>query len=95
MKPLSPIAMMIDKACGFDREAHERSLVTLECSVCHKTQRVRRDKTDPEGTAVVMAPCPECNKGDSLVDYFDASGNQIYPDSPQSRANKKKKGKAK
>src|SRR5271156_5863558 len=57
MRKLSPIEMMVDKACGFDRAAFEKSLVTLKCLVCKREKRVEREKTDPRGAAAIELCC--------------------------------------
>lgn len=78
-RQLSPIEMMVDRACGFDREAAEkRPTVTLRCPKCQRTRAADQDATDPPGTAVVQAQCPECVGGDFDEPlYFDASGKQL------------------
>lgn len=57
----NPIQMMVDKACGFDRDAWERSrdLIKLYCPICKKEKMVDRVKTDPPGT-VFKLKCPDC-----------------------------------
>lgn len=84
MKPRSPIEMMVDRACGFDRAAAEkRPTVTLRCPTCQQTKAADLDATDPPGTAVVQVTCPKCNAGDfAEVIYFDASGKQLGLDPP-------------
>jgi hypothetical protein len=59
----SPIEMMVDQACGFDRAAWERQrsldLIKLYCPVCKKEKLVDRVKDDPPG-AVLKLKCPNC-----------------------------------
>ena len=55
--------------------------VTLECPKCGKMKEANRDKTDPPTAARIRVACPECNGGDfEQIDYFDADGEQVYPD---------------
>lgn len=84
-RPLSPIEMMVDKACGFDRAAAEkRPTVTLRCPKCEATKVADVDPTDPPGTAVVEVQCPECVGGDfDEVIYYNAAGEQLGLDPPQ------------
>ena len=52
--------------------------VKLKCKKCGKTKMVEKDDTDPEGTALVLMQCPECNPGDfDEPAYFDATGKEI------------------
>jgi hypothetical protein len=77
---LSPIEMMIDKACGFDRANFTPPpQVTLRCPNCKNEKRVALDKTDPPNVAVVETACPKCSAdGDfESVLYFDAQGKQL------------------
>ena len=74
----SPIEMMIDKACGFDRAAFEKNTVMLRCPECKRTKRVERHVSDLPGTATVEAHCDKCNGEDNgQVQYFRADGTQI------------------
>lgn len=77
MRPRSPIEMMVDQACGFDRASYTPPpQVTLRCPHCKRTKRVAMDKTDPAGTAVVETACDKCGEvGDRPeVHYYDAQG---------------------
>ena len=58
---MGPIQMMVDRACGFDRDAWDRNrdLVTLRCPGCGKEKIVDRAKGDPPGASVELK-CPAC-----------------------------------
>lgn len=79
---LTPIEMMVDRACGFDRSAVvERPMVTLRCPRCQRKKRVEKDKTDPKRTAYVEVPCDKCDRGGDKPEttYWDALNRQINP----------------
>lgn len=50
--------------------------VKLRCPKCKKQQTTQRHETDPEGTAIVEAPCPECDRGGDKPEtlYYDVAG---------------------
>lgn len=80
-RPQTPIERAISQSTGDDVNARVPVYIIMQCGKCGRTQSAPSDETDPDGTAVVRALCPECCGGDfSLVDYFDADGNQIMPD---------------
>jgi hypothetical protein len=54
------------------------SAVTLRCPVCEAEKSTFADSSDPPGTAIVEAPCPNCEDGRS-VRYFDERGLEIAP----------------
>ncbi len=73
----SPIDRMIDEATGFDRS----QFVQLHCVECGRKQLADHDPTDPPGTFVVQARCPECVGGDfDEALYYDENGNQLMCD---------------
>lgn len=74
--PRSPIAALIDQACGFE----PADLVTMRCPTCGKEKRARRHETDPPKTATVIAPCSDCDAGTTPVRYADAAGRPIDPE---------------
>lgn len=75
-------------ACGYDPKTHARRLlVMLECPHCRRTKSALKDKTDPPGTARVVASCDECPDDAAVIDYFDTAGRQIDLDgNPMTRA---------
>lgn len=81
----SPIESMVDAVmvcvrCGARMGACS-CWITLRCPQCGREKITARDDSDPVGTAVVVAHCDRCPGEDNgLVDYFDAGGNQIYPE---------------
>ena len=58
---------------------HADQIVTLECPDCGKRKPAGREPSDPLGTAVVQAQCPDCDDDGGFPDilYFDAAGRQI------------------
>ena len=71
----TPLLALVDRAKGIP--THPDSIL-LHCIACGRRKQARRDPTDPPGTAVVQARCPECVGGDfDEVLYFDASGKHI------------------
>lgn len=75
---ISPIEMMIDRACGFDGSRPAPGVI-LVCPACRRQKRVAKDATDPEGTAEVHVRCPSCNSGDfDMPLYFDAVGTELF-----------------
>ena len=80
----SPIARMIDEACGItpaDLEKLRSQWVTMRCPTCEKEVRAPKDGTDPEGTAVVQVDCPDCDQPgnkDEGVRYFASNGQELY-----------------
>ena len=82
-KPRTPIEIMIDRACGItERDTHAvvalSHWIMMHCPTCGREQYARRHWTDPPGTAVVQARCPECIgvDGDEVI-YFDAQKQQL------------------
>lgn len=76
-KRLSPIEMMVDQATGFKPSAKlSRPMVTLRCPLCKRTKQVDQHYTDPSGTAVVEAPCHDCDHGGLKPEtrYYDVDG---------------------
>lgn len=74
----SPIERMIDKACGVTPESIFPETILLRCPNCMREKRAAREKTDPNGTAVVVTQCPKCVGGDfSSTQYFDSHGTEI------------------
>jgi hypothetical protein len=75
----SPIEMLIDKACGFDRENYKPDFITLRCPQCKREKRAPRDASDLPGTAIVVAHCNECSGEDNGLypEYFRENGTQI------------------
>ncbi|WP_269582018.1 hypothetical protein [Roseibium sp. Sym1] len=70
----TPIQQMIDAACG----VQPGDFVTLRCPGCKAEKRVRKDVTDPDGTAIVEFQCPDCNPGDfDIPTYFDENGIEL------------------
>lgn len=53
--------------------------IKLECPDCGKQAAADRERSDPPGTALVKARCPDCDDGGGFPDilYFDAAGRQI------------------
>jgi formate dehydrogenase maturation protein FdhE len=53
--------------------------IRLECPDCKSVKRTYQDGSDPPGTALVVARCPDCDDSGKYPDilYFDASGKQI------------------
>jgi len=52
--------------------------VYLQCPKCKWKIRVKRDETDPPGTALVVLMCGKCNSGDfDEAQYFAADGAQL------------------
>lgn len=76
---VSPIELMIDRACGFDRATQPpRDLVSLHCPDCGKTIRVDRDIADPPSTAKIEIACNKCSQDpERAVKWFNAKGQQI------------------
>ena len=81
-RALSPIERMIDAATGYRPDGKPPpEFVTLRCPECKRTMRVKKDRTDPPGTAVVEAVCDKCPGEDrGGVFYFDAQGQEIFSD---------------
>jgi len=86
MKPRSPIEMMVDQACGFDREAweagraeREAKMIILRCPFCQKERKQNPDKKDPKGTKIVLCNCPQCVDVGHYCDtvYLDANGKSL------------------
>ena len=80
----SPIDMMMDTidfkctVCGVSRGVGCGCWVTMRCPSCKKENSAQRHKTDPDGTAIVIADCPDCDKGHkSDVVYLDKAGQQV------------------
>ncbi len=80
----SPIARMIDEACGIkpgDLERERGLWVTMRCPTCKKEKRAQNHHTDPKGTAVVQVDCLDCDQPgdkDEGVRYFDEHGQELY-----------------
>jgi len=80
-----PISRMIDSIvrclkCGAKMgECDCWVQVTLQCPQCKRTKLTGRDKTDPEGTAMVKVLCDRCDDGGGFPEvlYFDAAGKQL------------------
>ena len=54
--------------------------VKMECPSCGASKTAQRHKTDPEGTALVLARCPDCDDDGSEypeILYCDAAGRQL------------------
>ena len=78
----SPIERMIDAATGYDpgvSPSVKPPLVTLQCPKCDRRKSAKLDKTDPEGTTLVVVLCNKCDDGGNFPEvlYYDAQGNQL------------------
>lgn len=52
--------------------------VLLVCPHCKREMRVRRDRTDPPGTARVLLACEPCGDGGfPEATYYDAAGRML------------------
>ena len=61
MRALSPIEIMVDLACGFDRGKADIVIpLKATCPGCGATTAFDRAPTDPPGAATVEIPCPKC-----------------------------------
>jgi hypothetical protein len=53
----------------------------MRCPQCETERSVERHITDPPLAIVVATLCPNCASEVGLqIDYFDADGNQVFPD---------------
>lgn len=77
MRSRSPIEMMVDEACGFDRANYTPPpQITLRCLRCKRTKSAPIDPTDPPGTAIIESLCDKCDDGGGFPEtlYFDKDG---------------------
>ena len=76
---ISPIEIMVDRACGVSEDKRKHRWPVLRCPKCKKSKRVSAGDTDPNTTAIVEFPCLECGSdGWECPRYFDESGAEIY-----------------
>ena len=53
--------------------------LVIECPKCGKKKTVAADKSDPKGTARIVAKCPKCSGDFEEVRYFDKRGKELTP----------------
>lgn len=77
-RPLSPIEIMIDRACGVTVNVSAPSRITLRCPACKVEKSVVRTLLDPTDASVVVFPCPKCFVAETAtIEYFDAGGKAL------------------
>ena len=86
MKPVDILLSKVDfrcTKCGAKQGACNCwEKVTLKCPTCGKEKKTHRDKTDPPGTVLIRAQCPDCTGEIHPVEFFNAKGRRLLV-SPQ------------